>query len=94
MSRESVVISFSFLQELFELLPQAKNSDVGRIKNRLISVKKTVSKTLGKKNPAELAQSVIPEKYHKSIEQLHQAVLTSIEAKQQEDWLTSLKHSQ
>jgi len=82
-SRESVVISFSFLQELFELLPQAKNSDVGRIKNRLISVKKAVSKTLGKKNPAELAQSVIPEKYHKSIEQLHQAVLTSIEAKQQ-----------
>ena len=83
MSRKSAVISFTFLQDLFELLPQAKSSDVGRIKKRLITIKKNITKAIDQKSSDNHPKTDIPEKFNKAIEQLHQSILISIEEKQQ-----------
>lgn len=83
MSTESAVISYSHLQGLFELLPQAKTCDVTRFKKRLLSLKKNFSKEANKKSPAELAELVLSAKQIKVVAQLQQAIVKSIEDKQQ-----------
>ncbi len=82
MSTETAIISFSHLQSLFELLPQAKHCDIGRLKSRLLATKKTISRAVGKKSATELAELSLSEKQIKLVEQLQQAIVKSIEDKQ------------
>jgi len=81
-SIETAILSFSHLQSLFELLPQAKNCDVGRLKSRLLNLKKTITKASGHKSPAELAELPLSVKQVKVVEQLQYAIIKSIEDKQ------------
>ncbi|WP_246143530.1 ATP-dependent RNA helicase HrpA [Colwellia echini] len=93
MSTESSVISISHLQSLFDLLPQAKTCDVGRFKNRLISLKKTFNqnsyKNIAKNKDAddslaeqETSEIALSDKQIKLVEQLQQAIIKSIQDKQ------------
>ncbi|WP_051092074.1 ATP-dependent RNA helicase HrpA [Colwellia piezophila] len=82
-SIESAITSFFHLQNLFELLPQAKKSDVGRFKARLISLKKNLAKESGLKTQAELSQLALSVKQIKLVEQLQQGILKSIADKKQ-----------
>ncbi len=82
MSTETAIIFFSHIQSLFELLPQAKKCDAGRLKNRLLNLKKTITKSVDKKSQSELAEHPLSEKQLKSVEQLQQAIVKSIQDKQ------------
>ena len=82
-SIKSVITSFSHLQKLFELLPQAKKSDAVRFRKRLINLKKTITKEVGQKSPTELAMLSLSEKHIKLVEPLQQHILRSIQDKQQ-----------
>ena len=81
-SIESAITSFSHLQNLFELLPQAKRCDAARFRKRLTHLKKTISKEAGSTKQAELAQLALSAKQIKLIEQLQQHILKSIKDKQ------------
>ncbi len=90
---ESAITSFSHLQSLFELLPKAKQCDVVRFKNRLVSLKKTIAQEVSKNETVELAQFVLSAKQVKLVEQLKQAILKSIDEKRQKlDSLPSISY--
>ena len=82
-SIDSAITSFSHLQKLFQLLPQAKKSDALRFKRRLMNLKKTIIKEAGQKTPAELAVLSLSAKQLKQVEPLQQHILKSIQDKQQ-----------
>jgi len=81
-STEATIITFSHLQSLFELLSQAKKCDVGRLKSRLLALKKTITKAAGKTSATELAELILSEKQINIVEQLQQAIVKSIQDKQ------------
>jgi len=82
-SIDSAITSFSHLQKLFQLLPQAKKSDALRFKRRLMNLKKTIIKEAGQKSPAQLATLPLSAKQLKQVEPLQQHILKSIQDKQQ-----------
>ena len=82
MSTESAVISISHLQNLFELLPQAKTSDFFRFKKRLTILKKTFSQNSHKSTSTDLSDFPLSGKQIKLVEQLQQTIFKSIQDKQ------------
>ncbi|MEY8199540.1 MAG: ATP-dependent RNA helicase HrpA [Colwellia sp.] len=81
-SIKSAITSFSHLQKLFELLPQAKKSDAVRFKKRLMNLKKTIAREAGQKSPTEFAMLSLSAKHIKLVEPLQQHILKSIQDKQ------------
>ena len=81
-SIKSAITSFSHLQKLFELLPQAKKSDAVRFKKRLMNLKKTIAREAGQKSPTEFAMLSLSAKQIKLVEPLQQHILKSIQDKQ------------
>ncbi|GAW95223.1 MULTISPECIES: ATP-dependent RNA helicase HrpA [Colwellia] len=81
-SIESAITSFSHLQNLFELLPQAKHCDVPRFKKRLSNLKKTIAKEAGQKSATELATLALSAKQINLVEQLQCHIVKSIKDKQ------------
>jgi ATP-dependent helicase HrpA len=81
-SIDSAITTFSHLQNLFELLSQAKHCDVGRFKKRLINLKKSITKEAGQQSAIELAELVLSDKQIKLVAQLQQHIVKSIQAKQ------------
>jgi ATP-dependent helicase HrpA len=79
---DSAITLFSHLQNLFELLPQAKNCDVVRFKKRLMNLKKTIHQEARGKSSAELATLQLSAKQIKLVEPLQQHILKSIQDKQ------------
>ncbi|KGJ87747.1 ATP-dependent helicase HrpA [Colwellia psychrerythraea] len=82
-SIEPVITSFSHLQNLFELMPQAKNCDAFRFKKRLVNLKKSIVKEAGQQSSTEIAALLLSIKQIKLVEQLQQHILKSINDKQQ-----------
>jgi len=82
-SIESTVISFSHLQNLFELLPQAKHCDAVRFKKRLMNLKRKISQEAKGISNSDLPTLQLTEKQIKLLEPLQQHILKSIEDKQQ-----------
>ena len=77
------ITSFSHLQKLFDLLPQAKKSDAVRFKKRLMNLKKMITKEVGQKSSSELAVLPLSAKQMKLVEPLQQHILKSIQDKKQ-----------
>lgn len=73
--------AFSEIETLFELLNQAKNSDVWRLKRRLIQLKKTIARQSENKTKDE-SESLRFNQNIKSLEELRIAIEKSIQAKQ------------
>ncbi|PKG84547.1 ATP-dependent RNA helicase HrpA [Colwellia sp. 75C3] len=82
-SIDSAITSFSHIQTLFELLPQAKNCDAVRFKKRLMNLKKTIAQEARGKSAVELATLPLSAKQIKLVEPLHLHILKSIQDKQQ-----------
>ena len=82
MSTESSALSLSHIQNLFELLPQAKKCDVGRLKSRLLNIKKVALKDAAIKNTADHDAIELTPKQLKLVEQLQSSIVKSINEKQ------------
>ncbi len=80
---ESAITTFSHLQSLFELLPQAKKCDVFRLKNRLINLHKSITKDIGKQGISQLTHLPLTEMQLKSAQHIKQGILKSIDEKAQ-----------
>jgi len=80
-SIESSITLFSHLQNLFEILPQAKHCDAIRFKQRLIQLQKSITKGAGKKSSTELAAVTLSVQQIKLVEQLQLNITKSIQDK-------------